>query len=308
MTSGSATIWLRTVMMLSVIAAGSSAIAQSVLVFVNGEPITAIDVEQRTKFLVLTGQKQPARQAVLDQLIDEILKIKEGKRWGVEVPDSDVEANFSSMARRMQLTSEQLVQTLAKSGINAHTLKQRTRADIVWQQLIRGRYQSRLQTSDREVQSVLETKSDQEKNAVGFDYTLRPILFLITPGSAESTIDGRRKEAEALRSRFRGCDESISSVRTMQNVVVRDLVVRTSADVPEALRKVLDSVPVGQLTAPEVTRHGIEMFAVCSKTETKTDTPIRRATRETILSQRFEEESKKYLRLLRRNAMIEPGK
>ena len=50
------------------------------------------------------------------------------------------------------------------------------------------------------------------------------------------------------------------------------------------------------------------MFAVCSKNETKTDTPGRRAARETIMSQRFEQESKRYLQKLRRDAMIERGK
>jgi peptidyl-prolyl cis-trans isomerase SurA len=94
----------------------------------------------------------------------------------------------------------------------------------------------------------------------------------------------------------------------MRDVAVRDQVIRSSSDLPESLRKVLDSIPLGQLTAPEVTRHGIEMFAICAKAETKTDTPGRRAARDTIMTQRFEQESKRYLRQLRRSALIEPGK
>ena len=116
---------------------------------------------------------------------------------------------------------------------------------MVWQQLVRGRYQSRLQLSDKDVLSVLETKSAEERDAVGFDYTLRPILFLITPGSSKSTVNGRRQEAEALRKSFRGCTESIPSVRVMRDVAVRDMVTRSSADLPEGLRKMLDSIPVG---------------------------------------------------------------
>ncbi len=94
----------------------------------------------------------------------------------------------------------------------------------------------------------------------------------------------------------------------MQGGAERPLVARSSADLPDGLRKVLDSVPLGELTAPEVTRHGIEMFAICSKTETKTDTPGRRKARETLMTKRFDQESNRYLRLLRRNALIEPGK
>ena len=67
-------------------------------------------------------------------------------------------------------------------------------------------------------------------------------------------------------------------------------------------------VPLGGLTAPEVTRHGIEVFAICARNETKTDTPIRTKTREILMTKAFEKESKNYLRQLRRNALIEPGK
>ncbi len=73
----------------------------------------------------------------------------------------------------------------------------------------------------------------------------------------------------------------------MPNVVARDQIIRSSADIREALRKMLDSVPLGQLTAPEVTKHGIEMFAVCSKVASKGDSPLRKKAREALQTKRF---------------------
>jgi peptidyl-prolyl cis-trans isomerase SurA len=306
--STSTILRVRILAMLIVVAAGGSALAQHVVVFVNGDPITAIDVEQRSKFIAMTTQKQPARQAVLDELIDEALKIREGRRWGIEASDSEINSNYAASAGRMRLSTEQLTQTLAQKGINASTYKANIRANIVWQQLIRGRYQSRLQLSDKEVASAAETANPEERNTVGYDYALRPILFLVPPGAPAATYDNRRREADALRKSFKGCTESIPRVRAMRDVAVRDQVTRSSADLPDGLRKVLDSVPLGELTAPEVTRHGVEMFAVCSKFETKTNTPGRQKAREILMGKRFEEESKRYMRLLRKNAMIEPGK
>jgi peptidyl-prolyl cis-trans isomerase SurA len=201
-----------------------------------------------------------------------------------------------------------LTKELAQKGINASTLKARIRADTVWQQLIRGRYQSRLQLTDPEVLAHLKAKNPEASDIVGYEYLLRPILFLVTPGSPASAYDSRRREAEALRKSFKGCTESLPAVRAMNSVAVRDQVVRSSAALPDNLRKVLDSVPVGELTAPEVTQHGIQMFAVCSRNETKSDTPGRQKARETLATQAFERESKRYLKLLRRNAMIERGK
>ena len=78
------------------------------------------------------------------------------------------------------------------------------------------------------------------------------------------------------------------------------------ADIPADLRKGLDSVPVGQLTAPEITKLGVEMFAVCAKDAAKADnSPGKRQARETLFAQKFDAVSKRYLQDLRRQALIE---
>jgi peptidyl-prolyl cis-trans isomerase SurA len=283
-----------------------AAMAQNVVVFVNGEPITAIDVEQRTKFLRLSsgGKKVPPRQEILDQLIDEKLKIKEAKRWGIEASKDEVDRSYASMAGRMRLSSEQLTKSLANSGVNSNTLKARIKADIVWQQLIRGRYQSRLQLSDSEVMKALAAKGSGA-TTVSFEYTMRPILLLVPPGSSGAVYDSRRREAEVLRKKFRGCRESLPALRAARDVAVRDQVVRSSGDLPESLRKLLDGIPVGQMTPPEITKHGVEMFAICAKNELKADSAGKRETRDEIFAKRFERESERYLKKLRRAALIE---
>ena len=70
---------------LAVLAGGVSPLqAQSVAVMVNGEPITNYDIEQRTKLNFLTTHKQMSRQEVINELIDEKVKIKEAKQFGVD--------------------------------------------------------------------------------------------------------------------------------------------------------------------------------------------------------------------------------
>ena len=53
--------------------------AQSVAVMVNGEPITNYDIDQRSKLTMLTTQQEPPRQEVIEDLIDEKVKIKEAR-------------------------------------------------------------------------------------------------------------------------------------------------------------------------------------------------------------------------------------
>jgi peptidyl-prolyl cis-trans isomerase SurA len=283
-------------------AAVTGAAAQQIVVVVNGDPITALDIEQRGKLMQLSGQKSPGRQQVLEELINEKLKVKEAKRYGLEVPDSEVDQSFAAMASRMRSTPDQLTQALSKAGIHVNTLKARIRADITWQQLVRGRYQSILQVGEKDLLATASTPDD----SVGYDFTLRPILFFSPSGSDPKVIEGRKREAEALRARFTNCDEGIAFARALKDVAVRDQVTRSSADLPAELRKVLDGMEVGKLTPPEVTKFGVEMFAICRKRESAAEnTPGRRKARESLMVERFEQQSKKYLREVRRSAMIE---
>jgi peptidyl-prolyl cis-trans isomerase SurA len=292
-----------TLVALSVAVAASGASAQQVVLIVNGEPITALDIEQRSKLMQLSTHKTPVRQEVIDDLINERLKVREAKRWSLEVSNSEVDSAYASMAGRMRFTADQLTQSLAKSGVNAATLKARIKADLVWPQLVRGRYQASLQVGEKDLLTAMENKSDE---GAAYDYALRPILFLVPSGSPETFVEGRKREAESLRGRFQGCDDGLTFARALKDVAIREQVVRSSADLPAELRKLLEGIEVGRLTPPEVTKYGVEMYAICSKKESSSDnTPGKRQARESIMAQRYEQKSKQYLQELRRSAMIE---
>lgn len=281
----------------------SAARAQQIVVIVNGDPITALDIEQRSKLNQLSTHKIPPRQEVLEELINDTLKIKEAKKFGFEISETEVDSAFGTMASRMRLTPDQLTQMLAKQGIAATTLKLRIKADLTWPQLVRGRYSASLQVGEKDILTAIDPKAE---DSVGYDYTLRPILFILPPGSGEAVIETRRRDAEALRGRFQGCDAGITFARALKDVAVRDQVLRSSADLPPQLRKLLDSTEVGKLTPPETTKLGIEMFAICGKKESAADnSPGKRRAREALMQERYERLSKQYLNEVRRGAMLE---
>jgi peptidyl-prolyl cis-trans isomerase SurA len=292
-----------TIFIFAALMATTTARAQQIVVIVNGEPITALDVDQRSKLTQLSTHKVPPRQEVIDELINEKLKLREAKKFGLEITASEVDTAYASMAGRMRFTADQLTQQLARSGVNASTLKARIKADIAWAQIVRGRYQASLQIGEKDILSAMETKSD---DTVGYDYTMRPILFLVPTGSPEAFIDGRKREAEALRGRFQGCEEGIAFARALKDVAVREQVVRSSADIPAELRKVLEGIEVGRLTPPEITKFGVEMFAICAKKESSADnSPGKRQAKESLMAKRYEQRSKQYLQEIRRGAMLE---
>ena len=59
-------LFAATLLALAAAVAATGARAQQIVVIVNGEPITALDIEQRSKLIQLSTHKAPARQEVLD--------------------------------------------------------------------------------------------------------------------------------------------------------------------------------------------------------------------------------------------------
>lgn len=270
---------------------------------VNGDPITNYDIEQRSKLNALTTHKPADRKQVINELIDEKLKIKEAKKFGVDPTASDIDQSYAAMSSRMRITPEQLTKSLESQGIRPDTLKSRMRAEMVWTSLVRGRYKESLQVGEKDVAAAVS--GDDKINADAFEYKMQPIVLIVPRGSAPAAIESRRKEAEALRNRVQTCDEANALFKSMQNAAIRDIVTKTSADIPPVLRGVLDKTPIGHLTAPEVTKQGVEMVALCARNPTTVDTPKKKEVREKMYAEKYEAKSKSYLQEVRKAAMIE---
>lgn len=283
-----------------------SPVHAQVAVMVNGEPITNYDIEQRSKLLMLSLRKMPDRQTVIDELIDEKVKIREGKKFGIDPSVSDVDQSYAAMSSRMRITPDQLTKSLETQGIRPDTLKARVKADMVWSNLIRGRYKESLQVSEKDVAAAVQEKGGEEKSDTqAFEYKMQPIVLIVPRGSAPDAVETRKKEAEALRARIQTCAEANAFFKSMQNASILQQVVKTSADIPASLREVLDSTPIGHLTPPELTKQGVEMVALCGRDPTTVDTPKKKEIREKMYTEKYEAKSKSYLREVRGAAMIE---
>ena len=290
---------------LAVLAGGVSPLpAQSIACMVNGEPITSLDIEQRTKLNFLTTRKQMSRQEAIDELTNEKVKIKEAKRFGVDPSASDMDQAFAGMSQRMRITPEQLTKSLESQGVRPEALKARLKAEMVWGSLVRGRFKESLQVGEKDVAAAAE-QSGEPTQTEAFEYKLQPIVLIVPRGSAPAAVDQRRKEAESLRERVQTCEQANSYFKSMQNAAIRETITKTSADIPGPLRELLNKTQIGHLTPPEITKQGVEMVALCDRKPTKVDTPKKREIREKMFAEKYEAKSKSYLNDLRKAAMIE---
>lgn len=287
--------------------ASSPAQAQQILVMVQGQPITSFDVAQRIRIAQLTERQKLSQKQALDALVNDRLKIFTADRYGVTADDAEIDKMYANMASRTGRTPAELTQALAQSGVDARLLKDKMRADYVWSNYVRGRYSSVASVRDSDIFAALNAKGTDSRQAQRTtEFTIRQIVLVVgrtAPASMRST---RLAEANALRQKFNGdCESGVAAAKAMREVVVRDPVVRTGADVSAGLRKILADTPVGGATAPEVTQAGVEMVAVCAKREVIGDSAEKKEIQQELQSKQFDTLSDRLLAEARKAALIE---
>ncbi|MDR6951890.1 peptidyl-prolyl cis-trans isomerase SurA [Ancylobacter sp. 3268] len=286
--------------------APSPAQAQQILVMVQGDPITSFDVSQRIKLVQLTERRSLNNKQALEELIDERLKIFTANRYGITIDDAEVNKMFANMASRSGRTADQLTQALSQAGIDARILKQKMRADYVWNNYVRGRFSSVTTVRDSDIFAALNAKgADVAQAQRTTEYTVRQIVLVVSRTAPPAMRSQRIAEANALRRSFTDCDAGVAAARQLRETVVRDPVIRTSADMPPALRKIMDETPIGQTTQPEVTQAGIEMVAVCNRREVIGESAQKREVRNELQSKQFDTQSARLLAEARKSAMIQ---
>ena len=275
-----------------------------VVVIANGSPITELDIKQRQRLIANSTHKHVTRKEVVNELIDDRLKIAKAKTYGLVISQAQLDAAFDAMAKRQGATPQQFEKFLNHAGVSAYAVKQRLRAQMTWNEMINGKYASQLKVTDADVERALRARHE-DTTQVGYAYTLYPVTVVIPAGSSRAEIAQKRRQAENLRSRFTSCVQGLPLARGLGDVAVREPITRYSASLPKPFRDLLDKMQVGHLTTPDVTSQGLQMFALCEKKQTTQDSPEKAKMRQEIFRQRFEAASRSFLEQIRRQAWIQ---
>jgi peptidyl-prolyl cis-trans isomerase SurA len=121
------------------------------------EEIIAIFEKRKTEFAKGLQQEavESARQSVmpglrkdaLEELIDERLKLQEAKRLSVVASEEDVDKIMNSIAEKNKMTAVEFEAYLKKMGADPSVMRQRFKANMSWQEVIRRRLPSTIETS-----------------------------------------------------------------------------------------------------------------------------------------------------------------
>ncbi|WP_374307477.1 hypothetical protein [Methylocella sp.] len=281
-------------------AAFSPAAAQAIVASVNGYPVTDVDIAQRMKLLKALRQNA-SRDAAIESMFADRLKLQEASKYGVNPRDSDIGPEITREAMALNMDPQALLQALNASGASTEHVKDHFRAELAFFALVQALNKG-VEASETQVRAELAKQGG--KAAAGASYTVQQVIFTLPGGASPAQVNARAKEAEALRARFTDCATGAPLARQLNDVTVRDPLTRTSAELSPPLRALLDKTPIGHLTAPQRSTSGLEMVAVCARGAAKDDTAIRQQIAQKLLAAQIEADAQRRFKELRAKAVI----
>ena len=243
----------------------------------------------------------PSRKAALDELVDERLKLYEAKRLNALASDEDVNRVLAGMASRNKVSPEQLAKNFSQMGTNIDAMKERIKATISWNNVIRRRYGRQIQS----VISDLDRMTADVKGSDDVELRVHRILLALPTKVDQKEIALRLRDAELMRANFKNCKATPSLAKGVTGARFQDLGKRAPSSIPEPTRTLLLSAQDDEMLPPSVGEGGVELWAVCGRKVIPAQQKKRASAKNDRQQKEFEILAKRHLKDLRQDAHIE---
>ncbi|MEZ5823838.1 MAG: peptidylprolyl isomerase [Geminicoccaceae bacterium] len=250
----------------------SGQVAQRIVAVVNNDIISVQDLASRIDLAIvfsgISANDPEARQRlapqVLRRLIDERLQLQEATRLELLASEAEISSAIARLAEPNGLTSAQLLDNLAKSGIKAEHLRAQIRAELSWVRLIRRQVAPRAAVSDRQVELALDAEKDGGEQEVQLAEILLPVY---EPMELDKALAQGRELMSAIRegADFAALARQVSIGETAETG--GDLGWVAVSGLPGGLRPAVAALQPGQLSDPLPSPAGVHLFLVRDRRE-----------------------------------------
>ncbi len=297
--------------------------SQGLLAVVNDQPITSYDVQQQINLDKLFQGRQTGFKQALNDIINQVIKIAEAKRYHMEPSDSDISSRLEEFAKGLKTDNIGLEGKLKAQGITLDALRRHITAQISFARLLKYKYHDAIEAKPGDVDRKLaqiradintrvsKVMSDPRMKGVQV-ISLLEIDFPIDaePGTEAQLLQSRAIEANAFIGKFKGCNSAREAASGIFNVKIGKVLEADSSKLPQQLRDALVSKGVGSAIGPMRSKQGIQVLGYCgtrrvTPPKPQVTMPTRSQVEQAVLNEKFDSVEQKYVVQMRKNAIIE---
>jgi peptidyl-prolyl cis-trans isomerase SurA len=240
------------------------------------------------------------RKKALEELIDEKLKLQEAKAQSVTIDDSEINRVLTGIAERNKMTLDQFKKQI---GGSLEPMKDRIRAALSWNEVVKRRFGPLINVNTRDVDKLVAEATGGSQADV--ELQLQRVKITLPKKMEEHGVAQRIEEAEKIRSRFTDCKSTATAATGIPGAKFEQLGKKQSSTIPEPTRTLLLNASDGEMLPPTVGDGAVELYVVCGRDAVKTDQEKRTAAESELKQKEFEVMAQRYLKDLREDAHIE---
>jgi len=216
------------------------------VIFVNDSAITRYELRQRARMLTLFRAPGDPAELAREQLIEERVKLAAAETMGVSLGEEAVRTGIEEFAARAGMDAEQMIATLAQSGVSAQSLGEFVRAGITWREVTRARFAGRVSVSQEEIDRATLALSGGASVRVLLSEIILPVAN-VEDAEAKQRLAARIATAES-EGAFARYAREYSVAPTAQGG--GRLEWQALSELPQALRQVALGLAPGEVSEP----------------------------------------------------------
>lgn len=237
---------------------------------VNNQAVTSYDIARRAAFLRVQNRRGNLQQMAAEEMIDQAVRAAEIRKRGIRISDDQVASAFERFSRSNNMSPAQMNQVLNQTGVTPAHFREFVRAQMGWGQVLQQ--EARAPGGAMSEQDVVQRMLQQGGNKPSAtEYMLQQVIFVVPAAERRAKLGARKREAEALRQRFRGCDSTREFAKGLLDVTVRDLGRVLAPELPPDWEKSIKATKAGSATPVRETERGAEFIGICSAREVSDD-------------------------------------
>lgn len=134
-----------------------------IAIIVNGEIITAEDINDRirafsfnTRIPLNSETVDMIKDRVVQNTIDEKIKVQEAKKEGIIITDREVDEAIESFVGSNGISSEDFYKDLRKENVSLETFRDQMKSDLSWLRLVRKKTAGEIEPSQKEINRTID--------------------------------------------------------------------------------------------------------------------------------------------------------
>ncbi len=243
------------VLLVATVAHAQIEMLDQVVAIVDDDIILASELQQSLETVRATLEARDVEipedevlvRETLDRLILDSIQMQLANRYGVRIPDQQLDEAMTRLARQNSLTLEQFRVALEQSGQNYAMMREDLRDDLAIQRVQQGNVMRNINISEQEIDNFLNTEEGEAMTQPEY----RVIQALLTSSRSEAREETEAKEAYA--------DQVLSSIRAgtpFEDAVSAtapytftggDLGWRKLGDIPSMFAEVVPTLSIGEV-------------------------------------------------------------